>query len=437
MMAAPVLRRRTLLVAGLGASLGAPARAQPRPTVLRLSWWGGGARHEATLRALRLFEQRHPGLRIKAEYMGFQGYLERLTTQVAGGTEPDVMQVNWAWLAMFSKRGTGFTDLAPHLPPGTAAHFQPEDLATGTVQGRLNALPVSYTARVFLWNLGTWEKLGLPLPTNWDALFAAGPRFRSALGAGAFPLDGELYDMALLSHAWVMQTHGVPFIAPGAPPRVAMSLAAAVEWVQAYRRLVEGHVATPLPLRASLGGAEKPTEQQPDWVNGRWAGNYTWDSVIALRASTLRGPNRLALGDFLLRDAAVQTGIFGRPALMFAVGRHCKQPALATRLVEFLLTDPEAARVLGRTRGIPSSRPAFEQLLAAGALPALELQAHAQIQAQRQAGRIPLPAPLMEHPRMLKFLREVFELVAYRKTTDEDAARRLVENGQALLRRLA
>ena len=86
--------------------------AEPTRT-LRFAWWGGNARHQATLAALRLFEQRHPGLRVKAEYMGFNGYLERLTTQIAGRSEPDLMQINWAWLAMFSKRGNGFADLNP------------------------------------------------------------------------------------------------------------------------------------------------------------------------------------------------------------------------------------------------------------------------------------------------------------------------------------
>ena len=433
---ASVMKRRTLILSAASTALGAPTWAQPKPTVLRFSWWGGGARHESTLRAVRLFESRNPGLRIKAEYMGFQGYLERLTTQVAGGAEPDVMQINWAWLAMFSKRGTGFTDLTPHLAPATPGHFTAEDLASGRIQGRLNALPVSYSARVFLWNQGAWDRARLPLPRSWDELFAAGPLFRQRLGEGAYPLDGELYDMLLLSQAWVQQTLGTPYLAPGAEPRVAMNLAAATEWVRFYRRLVEQRVATSLPHRASLGGAEKPTEQQPDWVAGRWAGNYTWDSVIALRGSTLKGENRLALGEFLTQPPALQSGLFGRPALMFAVGRHCKQPALAARLVEFLLTDPDAATLLGRTRGLPAARPAFDKLKAAGAFPALELQAHEQIRTQREAGRIPLPAPLFEHPRMLKFMREVFELVAYGKSSDAAAAERLVNQGQALLKRL-
>ena len=65
--------------------------------------------------------------------MGFNGYLERLTTQVAGGSEPDVMQINWAWLAMFSKRGKGFTDLAPYKALLSLDQFSAEDVAMGEV----------------------------------------------------------------------------------------------------------------------------------------------------------------------------------------------------------------------------------------------------------------------------------------------------------------
>lgn len=429
-------RRRRLLRGGaaLAASLALPALANDA-RVLRFAWWGGAARHGATLKAIALFERRHPGLKIKAEYMGFNGYLERLTTQIAGGSEPDVMQINWAWLAMFSKRGTGFTDLNPHRALLSVDEFSPEDLRMGVVAGKLNAMPVSYTARVLLWNAAAFERAGLALPRNWDELFAAGPVFKARLGDGAYPLDGELYDMILLSQAWVQQRHGTPFIDPQTT-RVAMTPDTALDWVRTYRRLVDEHVATPLPLRASLGGAEKPTEQQPDWVQGRWAGNYTWDSVIGLRGSTLDAAQRLALGEFPMLPGARETGIFGRPTLMYAVGRNCKQAELAARFVNFMLNDVEAAALLGRTRGAPASASALATLRAAQGLPPLELKAHGLIQSWKQAGRIPLPAPLFEHARIHRFMREVFETVAYRKTSDADAARRLVVEGQALLSRV-
>ena len=426
-------RRRCLAAATVLASPW--VRAQPQ-RVLRMSWWGGAARHAATLKALTLFEQRNPGVKVKAEYMGFGGYLERLTAQVAGGSEPDLMQINWAWLAMFSKRGNGFTDLHAHARVLPMSQFTPADLAMGEVSGKLNGIPVAYTARIFLWNASTFSKAGLPLPRTWDELFATGHALRGQLGPRYYPLDGELYDMMLLAQSFVQQRYGVPFVHP-TEPRVAMSEAAAVLWVQTYRKLIDDRVATPLPLRASLGGAEKPTEQQMDWTAGRWAGNYTWDSVIGLRGSTLPKDQKLAIGDFPTIDGAADSGMFGRPSLMFAVGRNSKHPGLAAELMAHLLADPEATQALGRTRGVPAAREPFEALVRSQALPPLELQAHAQIQRQRTSTMgITVPNPLFEHARLHRFMREVFETVAYGKASDTEAARRLVDEGNAMLRRI-
>jgi len=411
------------------------ARAQPEPTVLRFAWWGGAGRHEATLKAIAAFERQHPGLKIKAEYMGFNGYLERLTTQIAGGSEPDIMQINWAWLAMFSKRGNGFADLNRHANVLALDQFRADDLAAGMVGGKLNALPTAYSARVMLWNEAAFQRARVPLPRSWDDLFAAGPLFKQRLGPQAYPLDGELYDMILLAQAWVQQKYGTPYVDP-LSPRVAMSQAAALDWVRIYRRLVDEHVATPLPLRASLGGADKPTEQQQDWVVGNWAGNFTWDSAIPLRAATLNREQKLVLGEFPTLPDAKTSGMFGRPTVMLALGRHSKQPELAARFINYLLTDPDAALILGKTRGVPAAARQFEVLAKAHKLPAMELAAHEQIKAQREAGRVPVPAPLFEHARLHKFMREVFEAVAYGKTSNEAAARRLVDEGNALLKRI-
>jgi oligogalacturonide transport system substrate-binding protein len=427
------MKRRWALPALLALAAGFAPASRADDTVLRFAWWGGGARHEATLKAIAEFQKQNPGVRIKGEYMGFAGYLERLTTQIAGGSEPDVMQINWAWLAMFSKRGNGFTDLNKHAALLDLGQLSAEDLGMGVVGGKLNALPVSYTARVFLWNQAAFDRAGLPLPKTWDDLFNAGRVFKQKLGDKAYPLDGELYDMILLSQAYVQQKYGTPYVDPK-QPRVAMSPVAALEWVQFYKKLIAEHVATPLPLRASLGGAEKPTEQQQDWVVGNWAGNYTWDSAIQLRQATLNREQKLALGDFLTLPGAVNSGMFGRPTLMFAVSRNSRHPEVAARFVNFMLTNPQAGQILGRTRGVPAATSQFKAILKT--LPPLELQAHEQIKAQKAAGRIDLPAPLFEHARLHRFMREVFETVAYGKTTDQEAATRLIDEGNALLKRI-
>ena len=430
------MKRRTLLALGAAAAV-APIgpRAQSSVRMLRFSWWGGSGRHEATLKAIALFERENPGVRIKAEYMGFAGYLERLTTQFAGRSEPDIVQINWAWLAMFSKRGTGFRDLRQHADATDLAEFDESDLAYADIAGKLNALPVSFTARVLLWNQASFNQAGVALPRNWDELFSAGRAFRRARGPKAYALDGELYDMMLLSLAQIQQTHGKSYLHPH-EPRVEMTQTAALEWVRTYRRLVEEEVATPLPLRASLGGAEKPTEQQPDWVVGNWAGNYTWDSVISLRRSTLNAQQQLALGEFPTAPNALDSGLFGRPTLMYAVSRNSREPDIAARFVNFMATSEQAHEVLGRTRGLPGARKAFAKVRGSGKVTPLELAAFEQIAAVRRSGRLSRPSPLFEHARMHRFMREIFERVAYRKVSDDEAAQRLIDQGQALVQRI-
>src|SRR5262245_26890802 len=104
----------TGILAALLCMLPALGVAQPRtqsPVELRMSWWGGSEVHRAQVEAIGQFEARYTHIRVNAEYTGWNGHLERLTTQIAGGTAPDLMQINWAWLVLFSRDGTGFYDL--------------------------------------------------------------------------------------------------------------------------------------------------------------------------------------------------------------------------------------------------------------------------------------------------------------------------------------
>jgi len=117
--------------------------AWAQPVELRMSWWGGNSRHQATLKALDAFEKSHPDIKVKAEYTGWDGHLSRLTTQMASGTEPDVMQTNWPWLIIFSKNGDGYYDLDKLKAELDLSQYQAQDLQSTTINGKLNGLPVS------------------------------------------------------------------------------------------------------------------------------------------------------------------------------------------------------------------------------------------------------------------------------------------------------
>ncbi len=435
------LTRRDLLghagtaLALSAAGLHTSATAQAAPVTLRFSWWGGAERHQLTLKAIEAFEARHPGIKVKAEYGGYGGYLERLTTQMAGGSEPDLLQCDWGWLPMFSRDGKGFADLNAHRAVMSLDQFAPDALRIGTLSGKLNALPAAFTARVFVWNRTAIDKAGLSIPRSWDDLFAMGLKVKAKLGDKAYALDGDSYDLLLLAHAYAMQAHGQPYVSP-TEPRLAMSEAGLREWVGAYKRLASNNVCVPVPYRTALGGADKPTEQQPDWANGNWLGYCAWDSATRLRAGALAAGQTAEIGEFLTLPGAKSSGVFARASMVLAVSRNSRQPEAAARLLNFLLTDEAAARILVNTRGIPMASGPLKQLLRDGRMGPAELQAFQQVKALRESGRIPPASPHFENARIQQLMRAVFEQVAYGRISDADAVRRLKDEGTQLLSRM-
>ncbi len=123
---------------------------------------GGNGRHQVTLKALEEFHKQNPDINVKAEYTGWDGHLSRLTTQIAGGTEPDVMQTNWNWLPIFSKNGDGFYDLNTLKDEIDLSQFDAKELQSTTVNGKLNGIPISVTARVFYFNDEAWKRRASP-----------------------------------------------------------------------------------------------------------------------------------------------------------------------------------------------------------------------------------------------------------------------------------
>ncbi len=95
-----------LVASTMAAFLAASSLSSAFAADLRMSWWGGDSRHKATQEALKVCGEKH-GHTVAPEFTGFDGHLEKVTTQLAGGTEADIMQINWPWLPLFSLTGRG------------------------------------------------------------------------------------------------------------------------------------------------------------------------------------------------------------------------------------------------------------------------------------------------------------------------------------------
>jgi len=423
------LTRRGVL-AGAGAAAAAGAVRAAAPVTLRLSWWGGSDVHRAYLTTIRRFEAKHPHITVKAEYTGWAGHLERLTTQIAGDTAPDVMQINWNWLVLFSREGDGFYDLRKLAHEIDFKQFDTDSLGMGTMGGRLNAIPTSMAARLFYFNATTYEKAGLKLPSSWDELFAAGPVFRDRLGPDYYPLDVNLQDVVALARTWHIQKTGAALVNE-AQLRLNASLEQMVAAADLYQRLVDEHVVPGARERASFGNVA-PQEMRP-WITGRYAGVHQWVSAIGKSADTLEPGQRIALGPFPMMPDAKDAGLLYRPAMLLAVNRGTRHPQESALLLNFLLNDPEAVRIFEVKRGAPVSKSALKVLEGESALKGLAWEGLQQIQGLPNRVR---ESGFFEHPRVRDGFIDTYERLGYGRLSVVGAGQRMFEDVNAILRRV-
>ncbi|MEC9197313.1 MAG: ABC transporter substrate-binding protein [Pseudomonadota bacterium] len=392
---------------------------------LRMSWWGGESRHVATQEALKICGEKH-GHTIAPEFTGFDGYLEKLTTQMAGGTEADIVQVNWPWLPLFSKDGNGFADLNGLSDVIDLNQLTEEQRAALTVDGKLNGLPLSTSGRVFFFNLTTLEEAGVAVPTTWDEFFAAAEALRAAKGDEYTLFNAVKETAQLLVTLAVVQKTGKDLVDP-ATNRVAWTAEELAAGIEHYGKMVETKAIRSMQEDAAAGNVN--LYEKPEWAEGKIAGSYEWDSTYSKYANPLNEGQTLQAVAHLRFDDAVVDGIYAKPSMFFAVSANAKDPKAAAQIVNCLLNEPEGIDALGDTRGLPASAIAAKRLTDAGAINPNVAAANAIV----MAASGPTISPFNEHPEVRGIFIDTLEEYAYGMISADEAAEVIIEGANKVL----
>jgi oligogalacturonide transport system substrate-binding protein len=413
---------KTIIAAALASSaLAGAAQAAD----LRMSWWGGDSRHLATQEGLKVCGEKH-GHSINPEFTGWGGHFEKVATQLAGGTEADIMQINWPWLPIFSKTGTGFADLNDFAEIIDLTQWSDEELAASTRNGHLNGLSASVSGRIFFFNKTSWDKAGLPLPSTFEELMAAGPVFKEKLGDNYYPLEGRGLDASLLVQNIVTQKTGKPFIDPET---------ASINWSQdelqagidMYQAMVDNHVLKSWPEMNAAGNVA--LHENGDWVTGQIAGSYQWDTTYFKISDPLNEGQELVPAGVLRLEDSQNDGIYRKPSMVFAISANSKNPEAAAQILNCLLTEAEGIDAMASARGVPSSDVAAARLLETGGIKQIQIDAQNMV----MAADTPSISAYNEDPDVRAALEDTLELFAYGELDSSEAAEEiLMLAGEAL-----
>ncbi|MCR5123452.1 MAG: ABC transporter substrate-binding protein [Ruminococcus sp.] len=372
-----------------------------RPVVLGFSWWGNEIRSDYTIRGINEYEQREPGVDIRPTASDFTGYKENLDSLIVCRKEPDIMVINSAWLPEYSPDGEGFCNLYDYADKIDLSNFSETELSYGTVNGKLNALPVSLNAVTFYYNRYLLNGYGLSVPKTWDDLFACAEELSKhdiyTLGS-----TGRHYWKMLIAHEEQISGKEA-FSADGFGVQNVVSM------MEFYKQLLDRGVI----MRKDF--------DRSDFIDGRTAGALLWVSDAQYNISPITEKGGTAvIGTYLTTEAPQRFGWYVKPTNLYAISKYSENPAEAASFLNYLMNDSRMAELQGTEKGVPLSKSALETLEAKNLLRGVPYQASQMI--EQNAAKLELMPAKMEDLDMVNCFFEQFDLYYYGQKTVTSAA---------------
>ena len=396
------------------------------PVSMTISWWGGDSRHEAYQNAIKEFQAEHSNITIEPTFAAWSGWEEKMAAAFIAGNAQDVCQVNWNWLYNYSADGSKFVDLNTTTNFLDLTQFDQAALDACTVANAQQCVPVSMTGRIFFWNMTTFNKAGITeVPKTLDDLKAAGKAFQEKLGNDYYPMHLGAYDRMILMVFYLESKYGKDWADP-TTSTLNYSEDEIVEGLNFIKSLVDDHVMMNLKDYYSAN-SDTATHQSNEWITGKIAGIFEWDSAASKYSSALDDANKdgFTVGEEI--KFGDNNGGFSKVSMGLAITKTSKCVAEAATLINFLLNEEKGASIMGSECGIPASKAGLAAAQAAGAVKDLVADANAKVMAFTTNKLDPLFENNDLKASGTGIYQEVFDSIDYGDETPESAVSALLE----------
>jgi multiple sugar transport system substrate-binding protein len=352
---------------------------------------------------------------------------DKIAAMVAGGTAPDVITLSSGDMEQFATRGAlaALDDYAPS--PFRTGLFSDAVLDLGRIDGKIYGVPIAVSIQGLGYNQSALERLGMDAPPpTWG--YDEYAEYCTAIHKADAKLYGS-HDFAARLDAFQMY-----LLASGRKlydgPELAASVEDVAEWLNYWNEMRTSGGAVPADLQAQFTGTEWPNSPL---VRGT--------AVCALMASQdLSGGYQALTQDSLgmmlppAPKSGENPGLYPRPTSSLTLNARSENPEEAVKLIDWFVSDPESAQILGLISGPPASQPALAAVLELENLSEVDQKVLTYAQ-QALAMAMPSPPAQRGERAMNDLMRRVNENVGFGKSTVQEGAEEFVTQAGATLRR--
>lgn len=321
------------------------------PVTLSFTWWGNDVRHEITQQLIDAFEAEHENITIEPQFTDWAGYWDKLSTTVAAGDTPDIIQMDEKQLSTYAANGVllDLGSLGDALPTDD---FPEATLGTGALEGTQYGIPVGINTYTIMANLDVLESLGIEAPDDdtwsWEDFAAIAEEVTTASGGATVGSQSWGFEDGGLNN-WLRQQGESLFATDGSPEVAATEDALAGFWQFLLDTTEAGGTPDPSATieRESAGLAESFTATNQSAFGPWWS-----NQVAALRSAS--GQNLVPL-KVPTPDAGEDTAAYYKPSMFWSASAKTEHPGEVALFLDFLANSEEAADLLLAERGVPAN----------------------------------------------------------------------------------
>lgn len=403
--------------------------ASGEDVVIKMTWWGGQTRHDQTQEVCDLYTSQHPNVTFELSPSGWDGYFDKLSTQTASGSMPDIVQMDYLYLTTYAKNNS-LADLQAFIDNGTidVSNIDANLLKTGSVDGKMAALVLSTSLLNVGYNPDVLAEAGVEEPAStwtWDDFVKMSETVYEKTGKYGVSMD-SVADTNIFNY-WVRQ-QGAKLFSDDNKSLGYDDDKVFVDFVNMWNDLM-GKEAMPDPDEyaqiATLGQEAGPV------VTGDAASIFEWNNY-ASKVSSVNDKIKMVTPPLGASDAK---GLWMKPGMFFAIAETSGVKQEAAEFINWFINSEEANDIMMAERGTPVSSAVRQHLIDGGNMGTQQVAMFEGIESAVQlCGETPAP-----DPAGISEVNEAFKKAAnsvyYGQASVEDAAASFREEANAILAR--
>ncbi len=396
---------------------------------MTVAWWGNQTRNERTQAALDLYAKENEGVTFDVQMNAWADYWAALATASAGGSLPDVIQMDYQYLSQYVENNL-LVDLKPYVENGTLDISKVNEGITtsGSIGDGLYAICLGVNAPALLYNKTLLDGAGITVKDNMtmDEFFALCKEVYEKTGVKTNIGYGT--DMVF---NYMLRGLGHSLFTDG-------QLTATAEDAEYYFGLYEKgikegwHVSSDVFAEVTVGSVEQdPMISGSDPANMSWCAFFWSNQMTAMQAAA---PEGMEVGITTWPSADPVKSNYLKPSQFFSVSAQGKNIDESVKIVNFFLNSVDCNNILLGERGIPASSD-----VAAAVAPQMsdldqKVIAYINDVVSPNCSAVPAAEPTAAS-EVYAMVDELVEQLCYGATTAKDAAAYFMDEAAAIMAR--